>query len=618
MIFAVIIILLFGGIAYFHYAQGFFSATLSAVCAAAAATVALGYHESVVLGLLGGAAGDYANAMVLMGLFAGGYLLLRTLMDKMVPGQISIPHTLDKVGGGIVGLIAATFATGIVALGAQMMPFGPSIAGYARYKVETREEVTIPAAAGGSRQRTASVQDQLTEATFTAENKKPLLLPVDDMVVSFVSGVSAGALSGKQKLADVHPNYTDELFAQRLGVQVGAKRVALNLPGKTPQVTVPDKAGVFRVDADLTKAAVDAELDNVHDRPVKPTKGASDVQLVVRVLFTKDAADPDGNVRLSTGSVRLVGGGKSYHPVGTLEGGKLWANKLDDYLIIATKTEDRGADFVFFVDEPSAILSGNAKDPEQKVQDGVFLEVKRLATVDLSGQPVTTAIPRSAKPIRVERKTEVLKRNGAPPAPKPGESGGGDAAPGGGAASSAAGLPFTYARADVSKKLFSPVNTGSPDKDLKNQTIQSGTLSTQSSQFTQLDITPVQSLTILRQGANSVDELFEPAGKKLLQIGGAPQPEGGDPWAWGQLSKWQVVDAAGKSYPPSGGFAKVRKEQADRMVAVYNANGTPKEIPSDEGRPTEFWVAFLVPSGTHVKEVKFSGKTVSPLDQQVQ
>jgi hypothetical protein len=615
MIFAIIIILLFGGIAYFHYAQGFFSATLSALCAAVAAVIALGYQETVVLGLLQGAAGDYANAMVTMGLFALVYLVLRTILDKAIPGQIRLPHALDKVGGGAVGLIAAMFACGVIALSAQMLPFGPSILGYARYTVEDHPEVTIPPAPGRSNQRTADIHAQLTDTTFTDENHKKLLLPVDDAVVNFVSMVSNGALSGAQPLNAVHPNWPDELFGQRLGVQTGGKKVAMNLPGKTPQVSVPDKGGVYRVDADLSKTALDAEIDSLHDRPVKPAKGA--LQLVVRVMFSKDAADSDGNVRLALSAVRLVANGTTYYPSGTLENGRLWANKLDDFLFINVKGEDRGADFVFMIDNPSDVIAGGAKDPEPKIKDGVFIEVKRLALVDLSGYAVTPAMPKTPKNIRVERKETVQKKAGVTPTKEGDSSGGGGGGGGGGgaAATPASDLPFVYASANVKKTLFSPVNTGSAEKDVKNAQTQSGTLSTQSGQFTMLDINPTQSLTILKQGY-PVEELFEPAGQKLVQIEGAPQPEGGDPWAWGSLSKWQLVDAAGKTYTPNGGFAKVKKDQADRMVAVYNANGKPNDV-SGDGRPTQFWVAFLVPSGTHLKEAKYDGKTVASLDQAV-
>ena len=46
MIFAIIILLFLGAIAFFHYIQGFFSATISAIITVFAAVSAFSYHES--------------------------------------------------------------------------------------------------------------------------------------------------------------------------------------------------------------------------------------------------------------------------------------------------------------------------------------------------------------------------------------------------------------------------------------------------------------------------------------------------------------------------------------------------------------------------------------------
>src|SRR6476620_6623566 len=127
MIFGIIIIAAVGGIAYYHYAQGFFSATFSAIIAIIAAALAISFHEQVVMSLLGGKMADFANAMVLVGIFALVYILLRTLTDKAVPGQIRLPVIVDRIGGGAMGVVAGVFTAGIFALAAQSLPFGPAI-----------------------------------------------------------------------------------------------------------------------------------------------------------------------------------------------------------------------------------------------------------------------------------------------------------------------------------------------------------------------------------------------------------------------------------------------------------------------------------------------------------
>src|SRR5206468_1493782 len=120
---------------------------------------------------------------------------------------------------------------------------------------------------------------------------------------------NSGSLAGSRTLRSVHPNYADELFAQRLGIEVGAKRTALNLPDKSPQISVPEP-GVFRIDDDLNKnkMVVDGELPGLHQRAIdtiKPDDPAYKMQLVVRVKFEQNAADADRLVRVSPGSVRL-------------------------------------------------------------------------------------------------------------------------------------------------------------------------------------------------------------------------------------------------------------------------------------------------------------------------
>src|SRR5438034_7178515 len=121
MILGILIIAIVGGVAYFHYAQGFFSATFSALCAVLAAVLAVSYHEPVITTLLQGKAADYATAMTLCGLFALIYIVLRVITDKAVPGNIRLPVPIDRVGGAAMGLVAGIFTAGIVALAAQSL-----------------------------------------------------------------------------------------------------------------------------------------------------------------------------------------------------------------------------------------------------------------------------------------------------------------------------------------------------------------------------------------------------------------------------------------------------------------------------------------------------------------
>src|SRR6266542_1268208 len=119
MILGLIVILLIAGITYWHYAQGFFSATFSAVSAVLAAVLAVSYHEVLVISLLRGAVADYAHGMMLVALFALIYIILRTAFDNLVHGNLRLPVIVDRIGGAAMGLIAGFFAGGMFALAAQ-------------------------------------------------------------------------------------------------------------------------------------------------------------------------------------------------------------------------------------------------------------------------------------------------------------------------------------------------------------------------------------------------------------------------------------------------------------------------------------------------------------------
>src|SRR5688500_2139412 len=162
MIFPIVILVLVGVIAYFHYNEGLFSATISAVCAILAAVLAFSYHEVIIFSLLKGKAANYAHALVLVALFALGYLILRVIFDKAVPGNVRFPLYVDRVGGAVMGIIAGIFATGILAIAAQALPFTAG-APYTRYALDDDRDVAVQTS--GSRQaEDAFVKAQLDEA----------------------------------------------------------------------------------------------------------------------------------------------------------------------------------------------------------------------------------------------------------------------------------------------------------------------------------------------------------------------------------------------------------------------------------------------------------------------
>ena len=443
MFLTIIIIVFVLAIAFFHYTQGFFSATLSAIIAIVSAVLAFSYHESVVEALLGGRFSNAAHAMVLAVMFGGIYMVLRIAFDKMIPGNVQFPVIVDKIGGAAMGLVAGIFAGGIIAIVAQYLPLMPSVGGYSRYATADTRTVVVPPEATGRRAFDSEVWDSLKSETpgkLEEQDKQTMILPMDDIVVNTVSHLSdGGSLGWDRPLASVHPDFLGELFAQRLGIQTGASRVA------TRAALGPVET--YRVES-LPRR--DHEYKDVRQRPLETTPlkpKANEVLVVARVMFTRAAPDKDGNVRFSPGSIRLVaptGPGAdaamvNYYPVGTVDDAKvLHASAMDDFLFVEARGADRGADLAFLVDKA-------AFEPTQgqalKFLPGTFLEVKRMARVDLGGQDVKPPTAyKASENIKVLRKKQPAQPEATAAQPEaPAAQPGTGAPPAGGTAAAPAG-----------------------------------------------------------------------------------------------------------------------------------------------------------------------------------
>ena len=448
MFFSIIIIVFILLVAFIHFVQGFFSATLSAIIAVISAAIAIGFHESVVAAMKPGKMADSANAIILCGLFAGSFFVLRMIFDRAVPGNVRLQSTIDKVGAALMGLIAGLCGAGILAIAAQTMSFGASIFGYSRYATSGREDFSLQPDRNKNA-ITRLIYDQMKSDKFEDKDINHMIVPADDFVLGLVGTLSEGSLSGTSPFNAVHEDYLQEAFGTRVGIEVGARRTATNL-GPAAQVTVE---GIYL--RDKIKAVVDSELPEIRGGKEKPdpepannaprdevklakedlkTKDKQQQILIIRTFFDRNATDEKNDmVRFTPASIRLVGhdaGGKArnYHPIGTMDtwgGGTFWPSRIDDAIFVKVGDKN-GADLVFMIDNREDILEGSAPAPaksktgpkstaSQAIKQGVFLEVKRLARIDLSAKPAETgALP-------VDPKVEVTRKNRlkAPPAAAP-------------------------------------------------------------------------------------------------------------------------------------------------------------------------------------------------------
>jgi len=641
MVFAIVIFLMVGIIAFFHYVQGFFSATISAMCAILAAVLAVSYDETVVNLLLRGKMADYAHGMVLCMLFIVGYFVLRTIFDAAIPGNVRTPNVVDKIGAGLMGIAAGIFASGIFAIAVQMLPFDPlmSFMGYSRQAMIDEKKVVIHP--GGGRQALdAVVGPAMVDTSLDPAKEKGLLLPVDDMVLAMVNHLSdGGSLSGDRTFSSIHPDYLEELYGERLGIQTGARRVALALSGNDP-VEVP---AVFSTpsmpvaDNETTPDIRAADFKSPYKSPLKPGPGQE--LIIVRVKVNSSASDDeDGIFRFSTGSIHLVGPSKDgtfkdYYPIGTVENGNtILTDNPDDFLFVKTGDE---FDAAFLVDD--SLLKGSGKNSNAFV-DGVFISVKRFGLVDLANMDVKSPYvgDPGVKMIRQKYTLETLKLpppnySAAPSAPSnssPSPARGTrdrastpQAAPAAPSDSAAAVPQPTPGKEISSEDLVAKVSDGilvtgsvqigtdAPGQDAKDAAVAGGKISLVGGTIASATIDPTETISKLEEGASTYNQFLGQQGKKLVQVQVQPYSNKWEDWM-SDYAKTKLIDANGNPYDANGAYALAREGNGPRKLFMrYDCNTVVSMTPPDVPMSGSLYLMFLVPSGTDIKSLKMGDKT---------
>lgn len=634
MIFNLILFALVGIIAFFQYTQGSFSATISAILAAFAAVLALGWYEQVAPFLFSAKLYDEAASISLVVIFAAAYIIPRLIIDSAVPGNVRLPFIVDKVLAGVMGLITALITVGIIALAADALPFGATVAMYARFGTSDASDMQYMGMQG--QMQDSKGYDLLTTDKLDPDDptKSHLWLGQDDLVANLVKKVSGpdGSLSTGHPFTDIHPDFVDELYAQRLGIQPGAKITAVS----TDANRTVSVEGVYTPPSPLPQ--VDGEPTGMRNGapppPATVTADPDQIVLVVRLNATgRDLADDDNLMRFSSSSLRLVAGVpdngapfKNYYPVATLDTrGTAVACRPDDFLF-SDPTAPRTIDFVFVVDRDH-VMSGDETKPPFHLPTGTFVEFKRYATIDLSGQTVDfgpppnkdkTPVMRPPEVDKVLAKTDGIWTGSAPisatpaPAPPSNETPGETPT---GKVMADSGLSFEDIA--VSYTLPDPINcgTGNDSGTVQLPTGVGGQIDHR--KWTQLTVsadTPVKQLGTPID--DNIDRLAVTPNTVLVQVHCSPPVSGSSTsiWQWGKrISDFELADAVGKTYPCVGAWATVQRSAQHYMVVDYknyDDQGHLQPITPQKGRPVDVWLAFEVPAGTRIFEIRFSANSV--------
>ena len=638
MILSVVVILLVGLITYIHYVQGLMNGIISATLAVIAAMMSLSYFETASNAMNGGKYSDESHGIMLIVIFAGVYIVGRLIFDKAIPGNVRIPHIADGIGGAVCGLIAGVFGVGIVMIAFQSMPFGPSIGGYARYELIDKRDVTV--ANEQNRGINRIDYEELKNKDF-GKDQTGLILPVDDIVLGMAKRLSnGGALAGQRTFESIHPDLLQEMFAQRLGLEVAAKHTAFSKSGQAAEV----KQVTYLTQQTLPKTA--SEIKGIRD-PLPPgdklTAAPGKVLVAITVMFKLDATDTDKKVRLGTGAVRLVtkdssgeGWTNTYalgtmQPVGTTW--NAWVNRPDDYLFIDAGSGDHGAHFLFEVDErvfrpapdakPVAPATPGGKSggvDSYTFDEGTFLEVKRLTKIPLDNVRVTVGMPPTGAqyyPIRKQaliREEDRASANAAPVAPTPsplvkGSTPGEPTEENGWKSSPLQGTGNVVS----GNKLPFPIGVGTNDADGDVATLAvSAHLTNKQFDAIETDITNAESAPdAIAKAVPTVQELFVPQGKRMVQV--TFKNVGSNPWMWVQwLNKIELFTAQTRSHYPAFGVYGTLKTPAgaERVFFLYKAQTrlAPFRAP-EENKTDSVTFCFILPAEEKATEIQIEGRS---------
>ncbi len=132
---SLLLIIFILAITLFQAMQGLFSALIMVVLTLCCAALAVGTHEYVAIHYLSKWKPDYAYALSIALTFGLPLLILRVVFDQTFRRSPLLPSIVDRIGGGLCGLLTALIMGGMTALALQLLPMDYTILTFSRIKV---------------------------------------------------------------------------------------------------------------------------------------------------------------------------------------------------------------------------------------------------------------------------------------------------------------------------------------------------------------------------------------------------------------------------------------------------------------------------------------------------
>ncbi len=281
--------------------QGLFTAMITCILTVLSAALAFGFYEDLYFAVLADRQPDHGRALTLIAIFVITLLVLRTIYDKLITGNLRFHVYVDRAGGGVFGMVTALIIVGMLNIGFLMLPFGAKFLGFSRFEVVDKDT-------------NKPVGENLTAIDWSKvkQVRQKTWLNAGGFTTSLVSHLSQGALRGREDVSfgEIYPDFVDTAHQAKTN------------PLTKSRLTVP--ADVLRIvgywdlrpNEFFTREIVDGK-DGKRMVQLKPAPAPDPgiKRWLIRVTIDAKGADDGGTYRFTPEQFRLLARDRSNGPI---------------------------------------------------------------------------------------------------------------------------------------------------------------------------------------------------------------------------------------------------------------------------------------------------------------
>jgi|GEM_PF-1107019 len=339
--------------AYWWGSRGMFSAVLHLASVIIAGALAFALWEPITVGILLGRMPPHAWGIGLLGPFIILLLVVRTIFDKTIKGNLHVSGLTNMLAGGFAGFLSGILVAGMGVIGLGFMSVGDTVGGYQPYAI------------GG-------------DGNVIENPPGTLWIGVDRYTAGFFNKLSTGAFSTRTPLKYYQPDVARQAGLFRIHFDQNSSLVAM--PGSVSINEVHAVPTPYRnIDDSLINAVGEDLRVGAHML----------ISIETHWKLTPGTYDGDSTLRISPPQVQLItrpkdnerGDRKTYRPIGaSRREGPADASQwqyvpfVDDVLMIAGVNPEDDLTFFFLypaTEQPLFVEFRQLRIPlEQVGEDG--------------------------------------------------------------------------------------------------------------------------------------------------------------------------------------------------------------------------------------------------------